>query len=175
MVHQPRRKTSRLAGLLLGGVLAVGLLLGMTGPLAGAGARSASAAEDAVVSDGADLDVETRPVYRALSRLRSRAGMPALTLDDGLTESAERDACAMARGELQLSGNEERLAAAGGQRENVGLVVDDDPVSGARTMHDWWTQTREHRADRMDPEMRRYGIGACTDQERTYYVERFAL
>jgi uncharacterized protein YkwD len=165
MVHQPRRTTTRLAGLLLGGVIAVGLLLGVTGPLTGAGARSASAAEDPVAA-GADLDADTRPIYQALSRLRSRADLPALDLDEGLTESAERDACAIARGELQLSGNEER--------QNVGLVVDDDPDSGAAAMHDWWTQTAGHRADRMDPDMRRYGIGACTDQERTYYVERFA-
>jgi uncharacterized protein YkwD len=173
MVHQPRRTATRLAGLLLGGVIAVGLLLGMTGPLTGAGARSASAAEDTVAA-GADLDADTRPLYQALSRLRSRADLPALSLDEDLTESAERDACAIARGELQLSGNEERLAESGAQRENVGLVVDDDPVSGAAAMHDWWTQTPAHRADRLDPDMRRYGIGACTAQERTYYVERLA-
>lgn len=173
MVHQPRRRTTRVACLLLGGVIAIGMLLGMAGPLTGPGARSASA-DDAVPAAGADLDFETLYVYQALSRLRSEADLPDLTLDDGLIESAERDACAMARGELQLSGNAGRLAEAGGQRENVGLVVDDDPTSGAATMNDWWTQTPEHRADRMDPDMRRYGIGACIDQERTYYVERFA-
>lgn len=173
MVHQPRRKTTRLAGLLLGGVIALGLLLGMTEPM-GAGTRTASAAEEAVPRTGAGLDAETLPVYQALSRLRSDADLPELVLDDELIASAQRDACAMARGELQLSGTEERMAEAGGQRENVGLVVDDDPAAGAAAMHDWWTRKPDHRADRMDPDMRRYGIGACTDQERTYYVERFA-
>ena len=173
MVHQPRRKTTRLAGLLLGGVIAIGLLLGLTEPM-GAGTRTASAAEEAVPAAGSELDAETLPVYQALSRVRSDAGLPELMLDDGLIASAQRDACAIARGELQLSGTEERLAEAGGQLENVGLVVDADPASGATAMHDWWTQKPGHRADRMDPDMRRYGIGACTDQERTYYVERFA-
>ena len=172
MVHQPRRKTTRLAGVLLGGVIAIGLLLGLTEPM-GAGTRTASAAEEAVPA-GFELDAETLPVYQALNRVRSDAGLPELALDDGLIASAQRDACAIARGELQLSGTEERLAEAGGQLENVGLVVDDDPASGAAVMHDWWTQKPEHRADRLDPDMRRYGIGACTDQERTYYVERFA-
>lgn len=173
MVHRPRRALTRLAGLSLSGVVVTALLLGLAGPLAAPGTPAASAAQD-LPPAGVDIDGEALPVYQALAELRAAEGLPALAVHDRLVDSAERDACAMARGELQLTGSEQRLAEAGGQRENVGLVVDTDPDSGAQTMHDWWSSTPEHRADRMDPAMRHYGIGACRDQDRTYYVERFA-
>ncbi|HSK91215.1 MAG TPA: CAP domain-containing protein [Euzebyales bacterium] len=170
MVHQPRRRTARLAGLALCGVIMLGLLLGMTRPSAVGSAR-AQVPDDAAA---AALDSDALRIYRALNRLRDRTGLPALAVDDDLVDSAERDACAIARGEVRLSGSAGRLEESGGQRENVGLVVEDDPALGARTMHDWWTRSRDHRTDRLDPDMRRYGIGTCVDQDRTYYVERFA-
>lgn len=173
MVHAPRRHASRLAGLILCGVVMAGLLVGMAGPLSGS-TPSAAAIENVTAPGSGRLDVDTQPVFVALNRLRTQSGLRTLVLHVALVESAERDACAIARGELQLSGDAARLAEAGGERENVGLVVDDDPVMGARTITDWWTRTPDHRVDRMDPGMRRYGIGACTVQERTYYVERFA-
>lgn len=192
MVHQPRRNTA-IAALLLCGVVGVGVLLAMGGTVLGPGAWSANAAEGEDEGgrpaaggwgsegeaaepgpDGRGLDTYALPVFTALNRARARADLPTLTVDDGLVESAERDACAIARGELPLSGSAARLEEAGGQRENVGLVVDPDPDWGARTIHEWWTQTPDHRADRMDPDMHRYGVGACVDEERAYYVERFA-
>jgi uncharacterized protein YkwD len=148
----------------------------MGGTLLGSGGSDASAAEregDRPAASEANLDAYALPVFTALKRARTKAGLPALTIDDDLVESAERDACAMARGELPLSGSASRLAEAGGERENVGLVVDPDPVLGPRTIHEWWTQTPNHRADRMDPDMHRYGVGACVNEERAYYVERF--
>lgn len=175
MVYQPRRHTARLAGLLLCGTVTVGLLLGMADTFVGTGSRSTGATADLPVVQAAGLDAQALPIFTALNRVRARLDLPELDLDEALVDSAERDACAIARGELPLSGNEGRLAEAGGQRENVGLVVDTDPATGARAIHEWWTQTREHRADRMDPSMHRYGIGACTNEERTYYVERFAF
>lgn len=175
MVHQPRRTTTRLAGASLCGVIAVALLLGTAGPLTATDARSAAIAPDVADAPGADqLTVETLPVFERLSLLRADADLPALRLDRELMDSAQRDACAIARGELQLGGTDQRLAEAGGQRENVGLVLDSDPLARARQMDDWWTQSPGHRADRLHPRMHRYGIGACSDQERTYYVERFA-
>lgn len=172
MVHQPRRRAARLAGLLACGAVVVGMLLGVAGPPGSAPVRFA-AADDAPPTDGW-LDPETQLVFNALNRLRARSDLARLDLDRALVESAERDACAIARGELQLSGNPERLVAAGGELENVGLVVEEDPLVGARTIHEWWTRTPEHQVDRLDPDMRRYGIGACVADGRTYYVERFA-
>lgn len=177
MVYRPRRHTARLAALLLCGVVGAGLPLAVGGTSLGTGAWSASAAERRAGQQDtgeANLDTYALPVFTALNRARADAGLSTLTIDDGLVESAERDACAMARGELPLSGSAGRLEEAGGQRENVGLVVDPDPVSGAHTIHEWWTHTPDHRADRMDPEMQRYGVGTCVDEERAYYVERFA-
>lgn len=177
MVYRPRRHTARLAALLLCGIVGAGLPLAVGSTLLGTGVWSASAAEregSNQATGEADLDAYARPVLTALNRTRASAGLPTLTIDDALVESAERDACAMARGELPLSGSASRLAEAGGNRENVGLVVDPDPASGARTIHEWWTQRPGHRADRMDPEMHRYGVGTCIDEERAYYVERFA-
>jgi uncharacterized protein YkwD len=173
MVYQPRRRAARLSGLLLCSMIIVGLLPGMTATLR-AGAESAGAAAEVPPAEATGLDAQALPIFTALNRVRARSDLPELGLDEALVDSAERDACAIARGELPLSGNEARLAEAGGQRENVGLVVETDPVRGARAMHDWWTQSRTHRADRMDPGMHRYGIGVCTNEERTYYVERFA-
>lgn len=120
------------------------------------------------------LDVRTAPIYRGLRRERADAGLPALRPHDGLMEASARDACAVARGEIPLSGDADRLAAAGGDGENVGMVVDDDPLAGARAMRDWWSRTRFHRSTRMDRTHTHYGIGACAAGDRTYYVERFA-
>lgn len=174
MVHQPRRHTARLAGLLLCGAVVVGLLSGMAGAIESASGAT-SADEPATAAGSSVLDDGARVVFGALNRRRALFDLPKLELDQTLVDSAERDACAIARGELPLSGDEARLTEAGGQRENVGMVVETDPTMGARAMHDWWTQTDEHRVDRMDPRMHRYGIGVCTAEERTYYVERFAF
>jgi uncharacterized protein YkwD len=176
LVHQPRRHQTRLAGLLLCGLVVVGLLSGMAGAVQSASGSTSDAADDsAVAAESSGLDDGARVIFGALNRMRARSELPELELDETLVDSAERDACAIARGELPLSGDEGRLAEAGGQRENVGMVVETDPTTGARAMHEWWTQTDEHRVDRMDPRMHRYGIGVCTNEERTYYVERFAF
>jgi uncharacterized protein YkwD len=172
MVHQPRRKPARLAGLLLCGVVVVGLLLGMAGDVESAAGATSAPSE---VAGSSWLEPEAQIVFRALNRLRARKDLPELELDRSLVDSAERDACAIAHGELSLSGDESRLAEAGGQRENVGMVVEPDATAGARAVHEWWTERREHRVDRLDPGMHRYGIGVCTNEERTYYVERFAF
>ena len=171
-IPRSRQARARFAGLLLAVTVAVGLLLGMSGALGIAGAPAASAAEDAAAAG--DLDADALPVHRALQRLRSKSGRPELRLDRDLTAGAQRDACALARGELALSGDARRLAESGAQRENLGLVVDSDPAAAARAMHDWWSTSPAHRADRLHPAMRAYGIGACRNRERTYYVERFA-
>lgn len=175
MEYQPRRNTSRLVVLLLCGTIAVWSLLGMTGTLDRPRARADDMSGGVSSTRATGLDVHTTPIFLGLNRARARSNLPTLTIDKDLVDSAERDACAMARGELPLSESEGRLEEAGAQRENVGLVVDTDPDVGARTMHEWWNRSREHRSDRMDPSMHRYGIGACTDAERTYYVERFAF
>jgi uncharacterized protein YkwD len=175
MGYQPRRSAARLITLLLCGVITVWFLLGMTSTLARSRARADDRNTDVSPARTAGLDVPTAPVFLMLNEARARSELAVLTIDQNLVASAERDACAMARGELPLSEHEGRLEEAGAQRENVGLVVDTDPDVGARTMHEWWNRSREHREDRMDPAMHRYGIGACTDAERTYYVERFAF
>jgi hypothetical protein len=175
MGYQPRRSTTRLIMLLLCGMITVWSLLGMSGTLARSRARANERTTDVSPALAAGLDVPTAPVFLMLNNARSRSNVPVLTIDQDLVDSTERDACAMARGDLSLSEHEGRLEEAGAQRENVGLVVDTDPEMGARTMHEWWNRSREHREDRMDPAMHRYGIGACTDAERTYYVERFAF
>ena len=175
MGYQPRRNAGRLIMLLLCGTIAVWSLLGMTGTLARPRASADDRSGSVSPARATGLDVHTAPVFLALNKARARSNLPTLTIDADLVDSAERDACAMARGELPLSESDGRLEEAGAQRENVGLVVDTDPDGGARTMHEWWNRAPEHRDDRMDPRMHRYGIGACTDAERTYYVERFAF
>lgn len=175
MVHQPRRTTTRLAGMALCGMIAVALVLGAAGPLTAAGTSAEPATMDTSRATATGLGADTLPIYTKLRQQRTKAGLAELALDQALTKTARRDACALARGELQLAGTETRRDEAGAQRENVGLVVDEDRASAARTMHAWWMRQAAHRADRMDPDMRRYGVGACGDGERTYYVERFAL
>jgi uncharacterized protein YkwD len=174
MSHQPRRRRARSAGVLLGllvlAVVALGRTVGMSGQVPAAQAASPTMADVRVPA----LDQRAEPVFVALNTDRAEAGLPRLELDSGLTTTAARDACAIARGEVPLSGDRERMTEAGGHRENVGMVIDEDPAAGARTMHDWWAHTRRHRRNRMDPEMDRYGIGACNSEDRTYYVERFA-
>lgn len=172
MVHQPRRRSARTAGILLGALVLAGVLIGRLpagGSLGQVPARAATA--DTPVT-ATVLDARTAPVFAALNRERGDAGLPTLDLDAELVDDAASDACAIVRGDMALSGAAGRLAATGDVRENVGLVVDDDPAAGALTMHEWWAGTREHRRDRMDPQMSRYGIGACGDGDRTYYVER---
>jgi uncharacterized protein YkwD len=178
MGHQPRRRRARSAGVLLGLLVLAASAFGrmMAAPGHGSTARADTGAVAVTVANpaAARLDQRAEPVFVALSAERADAGLAPLELDVGLIETAARDACAIARGDVPLSGDRERMTAAGGHRENVGMVIDDDPVEGARTMHDWWAHTHRHRRNRMDPEMGRYGIGACSAEDRTYYVERFA-
>lgn len=158
---------------LLGALALAGVLIGRQpadGPLGQLPAQAATA--DVPVAQTV-LDDRTAPVFGALNRERAEAGLPALDLDIELVDDAANDACAIARGDMALSGDADRLAVDGDVRENVGLVIDDDPAAGALTMHEWWAGTREHRRDRMDPQVAHYGIGACGDGDRTYYVERF--
>jgi uncharacterized protein YkwD len=95
-------------------MIIVGLLPGMTTTLR-AGAESAGAAAEVPPAEAAGLDAQALPIFTALNRVRARSDLPELALDETLVDSAERDACAIARGELPLSGNESRLAEAGGQ------------------------------------------------------------
>jgi uncharacterized protein YkwD len=176
MVHQARRRRIRTAGLLLCGVIVVGLVLAEAAPLPGPyGPPRARAAEQVrSATPRSALDSSSQPIYDALNQARGRANLPRLDLDESLIATAQRDACAIARGEVPLSSDKGRLAEAGAERENVGLVIEDDPVTGAHTMQKWWTDSVEHRRDRMDADMRRYGVASCTLQDRTYFVERFA-
>ena len=56
----------------------------------------------------------------ALNADRADAGLAELTLDAELSTTAATDACAIARGDVPLSGDEHRMATAGAL---VGLVV----------------------------------------------------
>lgn len=174
MVHQPRRRRARSAGALLGVLVLAALTFGRVVATPGHGPAAQAATAPPAGALTAVLDARTEPVFVALNVDRGRAGLTPLALDERLTDTAARDACAIARGDVPLSGDRERMTEAGGHRENVGMVIDDDPAAGARTMRDWWAHTVRHRRNRMDPEMARYGIGACNDEDRTYYVERFA-
>lgn len=174
MGHQPRRRRARSAGVLLGLLVLAAAAFGRVVAAPGHGPTAHAATSAPAGGTTTPLDQRAAPVFVALNADRSDAGLAPLELDDQLTETAERDACAIARGDVPLSGDRERMTEAGGHRENVGMIIDDDPVAGARTMHDWWAHTVRHRRNRMDPTMDRYGIGACNDEDRTYYVERFA-
>lgn len=171
MEYALRRRAIRRATALLCAAVATGALLAAAGPADG---RDASRLlPEVTVEVGNDLlDSETGYVYRALARQRAAAELPDLTLDAELTAGAREAACAIARGDRPLAG--EAAADDLAPRENVGLAIDSDPVASARTMHEWWASTPEYRQVRMDPAARRYGVGACADGDRTYYVERFA-
>jgi uncharacterized protein YkwD len=43
----------------------------------------------------------------------------------------------------------------------------------ATAMHDWWMQSQETRSIRLTPGFTRYGVGACSADDRVYYAERF--
>ena len=176
MGHQPRRQRARSAGVLLGLLVLIAIAVGRTTAAPGHGPTARADIHLVAVADAAStpLDQRAEPVFAALNADRTDAGLAPLELDAELVETAARDACAIARGDVPLSGDRKRMVEAGGHRENVGMVIDDDPVAGARTMHDWWAHTHRHRRNRMDPEMDRYGVGACNSEDRTYYVERFA-
>ncbi|HSJ45656.1 MAG TPA: CAP domain-containing protein [Euzebyales bacterium] len=174
MVHQPRRRCARSAGVLLGLLVLAAVTIGRMVVVPGHGPTARADTPPPAEAAGTTLDQRAEPVFVALNVDRADAGLAPLRLHAELTETAARDACAIARGDVPLSGDRARMTEAGGHRENVGMVIDDDPVAGARTMHDWWAHTRRHRRNRMDPEMDRYGIGACNSEDRTYYVERFA-
>lgn len=172
MANDRRRLRARSAGLLLGMLIMLAVGAGrVAAPDAAGATASAAAAGDAAA---ATLDHRTEPVFIALNAARRDAGLPHLELDAALVASAAHDACAVARGDLPLSGDRTRMLAAGGDSENLGLVIDNDPAAGARTMNGWWASSHRHRRTRMEPELRRYGIGACAGADRTYYVERFA-
>jgi uncharacterized protein YkwD len=172
MVQQSRRRRARAAGVLLG-VLVVVAVIAMreSAPTGPGGAARAATTTDEVMSP---LGPRTAPIFVALNADRAEAGLEPLTLDTDLTSTAAADACAIARGEVPLSGDPQRTATAGADTENTGLMIDDDIVSGAQRMHEWWATTRQHRTIRMDPAVSRYGVGACAGTDRTYYVERFA-
>jgi uncharacterized protein YkwD len=174
MVHQPRRRRARVAVLLLGALLVVGVVVGRRatdGPLSQPPARAATGGEPTEAAT-ALLDARTAPVFAALNRERAEGGLPPLVLDEALVDDAASAACAIARGDMALSGEAMEDGTGDAVRENVGLVIEEDPAAGAMAMHGWWTGAREHRRDRMDPAATRYGIGACGDGDRTYYVER---
>lgn len=173
MTHQPRRHHARAAGVVLAllVVLAAAADHGTSPDRPGA---TAQAAATAILQRDAGLEPRTAPVFIALNAEREDQGLTRLELDDDLVSGAIRDACAIARGDLPLSGDRARMADAGGDFENVGMVIDNDPDAAARTMHSWWATTQRHRATRMRAALQRYGIGACTGADRTYYVERFA-
>jgi uncharacterized protein YkwD len=174
MGHQPRRGRARTAAVLLGVLLLAAMGMGRTPPAAGPLGQRSARAETMQPASDALLDARAEPVHRALNRARVRAGLPPVRIDEQLVASAVRDACAIARGDLSLSGDRDRMAEAGGHQENTGLVIDDDVAAGAQAMHDWWTHTHSHRRTRLNPRMTRYGVGACNAENRTYYVERFA-
>lgn len=172
MIQQSRRRRARAAGVLLGVLVVVAVIVVRESAPAGPGgrARAATSAGDAATS----LDPRTEPIFVALNADRADAGLAELTLDAELSTTAATDACAIARGDVPLSGDEHRMATAGADSENTGLMIDDDIASGAQRMHEWWATTRRHRIIRMDPAVVRYGVGACAGVDRTYYVERFA-
>lgn len=179
MRTQLRRRRLRGAGVLLATLTLLVAVVTLTsrGDAPGQMARAATATVDdpggrARPHDA--LDLRTAPIYRGLRRERATAGLPPLRPHDGLMAASARDACAVARGEIPLSGDADRLAAAGADSENVGMVIDQDARAGARAMRDWWSRTHVHRSTRMDRTLTRYGIGACNAGDRTYYVERFA-
>lgn len=174
MGHQPRRRRARGAGILLGALVLVAVWVGRTPPTVGALAQPSARAAVTQRAPDATLEPRAAPVYAALDELRAREGVGRLELDATLVASAVRDACAIARGELALSGDDVRTTEAGAHHENTGLVIDDDPTAAAHAMHEWWTQHRTHSRNRMDPRATRYGVGACNADDRTYYVERFA-
>lgn len=175
MRHQPRRRRARTAAAALAVLVVLGVLVGRTSPTTGPlGQPSARAQASAVDAPDTMTDRRTAPIVRALRRSRARAGLPPLTPDADLAATAASDACAIARGAVPLTGDPDRLAAADGDAENVGMVIDEDPTLGARTMRRWWARSPSHRVTRMDATMARYGIGACSMDDRTYYVERFA-
>lgn len=174
MGHQPRRRRARGAGILLGVLVLVAVWIGRTPPTVGALALPSAHARAAQRVPDAVLEPRAAPIYAALNEVRAREEVGRLDLDATLVASAIRDACAIARGELALSGDDVRTTEAGAHDENIGLVIDDDPNAAARAMHEWWTHHRTHRRNRMDPRATRYGVGACNAEDRTYYVERFA-
>jgi uncharacterized protein YkwD len=172
MVQQSRRRRARAAGVLLGVLLVVAVIVVRESAPAGPGGGAQAATTTADVES--PLGPRTEPIFVALNADRADAGLAPLTLDVDLASTAATDACAIARGDVPLGGDEHLTTTAGAHGENTGLMIDDDVMSGAQRMHEWWATTHQHRTIRMDPTAGRYGVGACAAADRTYYVERFA-
>jgi len=121
--------------------------------------------DDDIAADG--LDTLEHTVVAMLGSARQGAGAPRLQIDATLVDDARDRACEMAQGTTPLVSEDDT--------ENIGLVVEPEPGTAARTMHDWWMETPRSRDVRLTEAFTRYGVGACTAGERVYYAERFGL
>lgn len=116
--------------------------------------------------DDPELDVLERTIVSLLTDARQAAGAPQLRVDAALVDGAREHACTMAQGATPLVAEDDA--------ENVGLVVEPEPDAASEAMHDWWMQSEQARSVRMADAFVRYGVGACTADDRVFYAERFA-
>jgi uncharacterized protein YkwD len=52
--------------------------------------------------------------------------------------------------------------------------VEPEPDVAGAAMHDWWMQSSDTRDIRLTAGFTRYGVGACSADDRVYYSEHFS-
>jgi uncharacterized protein YkwD len=119
-----------------------------------------------------------RELFNAVNRERKAQGLPALRLDDTLTEAARKHAQRTAeQGTVshQLPGEPSlpsRAKAAGAHFSWLSENVDQGPNGSA--IHQRFMKSPQHRANILDSDMDSVGIGVAERKGELFAVEDFA-
>jgi len=147
---------------------AILLLAGLTAPAGSLLAQSGAAAPQG----------SERVLFDAANRDRAARRLPALLWDPALARAARNHALLMARsgaishqfpGEQGLSS---RIAQAGVRSSLVAENVGD--ADDARSLHDAWMKSPQHRANLLDSHVNAVGIGVAEQNGLLFAVEDFA-
>ena len=137
---------------------------------------SVAAASGCTVPDG--LGGELRIVLDELNTVRASHGLPALRLDDSLTQSAQGHACTMARaGTFTHDGSggaKARMKRAGCKTRLSGENIAMGFASGSRTM-DLWMNSPGHRRIILTRNFTRVGLGVASPAPGTAGGPRWVL
>lgn len=137
---------------------------------------SAASAAGCGVPEG--LDSEVQVLLKKVNDVRASHGLPALRLDESLTQSAQGHACTMARaGTFTHDGSggaKARMKRAGCKTRLSGENIAMGFSSGARTM-DLWMNSPGHRRIILTRNFTRVGLGVAKPAPGTFGGPRWVL